>query len=264
MMALIYRISFVYVYVGMTAVLPSSATSLRRGDGGRAEESDQNVGSSLWPFDSNSDIKSGITFARTETSCPIVPEEATTQQHFSHLLTSAFAYLQKTYSSALSPSRFFQLIQTNPPSPRATFDNGHCQSSDQFGGNDCHYNWGENFAVNYDGQLGDQELNEDIYIQVSLNIDSVIKHSQTCPICGDDPCVISVANRKWSIDLPACPIAPSMLVGEWKKKLPHGNPVPGFLNGFGGTVIEGTVWLKKRNADDGEVLMEVKGKVHLK
>lgn len=102
----------------------------------------------------------------------------------------------------------------------------------------------------------------------------MIHHTQTCPVCGDNPCTINgieaIPKLNWSLDLPPCPLTPDILSGVWKTKLPGKNPIPGVLNlGSGGTVIEGTVWLKqKKNGqteDEGDnILMEVKGNVHLK
>ena len=77
---------------------------------------------------------------------------------------------------------------------------------------------------------------------------------------------------KWSIDLPPCPLTPDFLSGMWSGQLPAKSPVPS-LGLVGGRmfVVEGTVWLKRKSGgnnadggDEGEILMEVKGNVHLK
>lgn len=70
----------------------------------------------------------------------------------------------------------------------------------------------------------------------------------------------------WSIQLPKCPLTSDILTGELKGKLPDKNPIPSLLNGSDGTVLEGTVSLKKRNngQEDDTTLLVVKGNVHLK
>jgi len=259
--------------VGLAALAPASiasATSLRGdGDGGAGEPSHQNLANSLWPFHSD-DVKSGITFERTDTTCPLLPAEVTMWRlpsRLSHLLTSSIEYLLRPSLTLFIPAQF-QIQSAPQPSPHATFDDGHCESSDSFGGNVCHYNWGDDITVKYDGRLG-QQLDNDVYIEISLKIDNLVHHSQTCPICGDNPCTINLPalpKSEWSIQLPPCPLTPELLSGEWKGKLPNKSPVPRLLNGGSGTVVEGTVWLKKRNGhgDEGDVLMEIKGNVHLK
>ena len=151
----------------------ASATSLRGdGDGVAEEPSHQNLASSIWPFHSHSDdVKSGITFERTDTTCPLLPGEATMWQwpsQLSHLLTSSIEYLLRPSLTFFIPARF-QIQSAPQPSPHATFDDGHCESSDSFGGNVCHYNWGDDITVKYDGRLG-QQLDNDVYVEISLKV----------------------------------------------------------------------------------------------
>mmetsp|Transcript_12018 Transcript_12018/g.20852 ORF Transcript_12018/g.20852 Transcript_12018/m.20852 type:complete len:285 (+) Transcript_12018:103-957(+) len=265
-----------------SAPAASTATLLRNGkngDGGvgTEEEPRRYVFSAIWPFhsDNDDDIKSGITFERTETSCPVVSSVVPVTwgqfpNRLSQLYISSVKYLTRSLSPIAIVPAWFSSIESAPQTlPHATFDADHCESKDDFGSNSCHYNWGDDVAVKYDGWIG-QELDENVYIEISVKIDSLIHHSQTCPICGDDPCAIAVPAipaAAWSIDLPPCPLTPEFLNGEWKGKLPNQSPLPGILNSGSGTTLQGTVWLKEKGIDIGEedvVLMKVEGNVHLK
>lgn len=250
--------------VGLAAAAAASiasATTIRGGaDDGEA------VGSA-WPFHhGTSDIKDGITFERTETSYSPLSDKVTAS--WWQLLLGGSSH----FVASLLPARFQTRSTPQLASPRATFDDGHCESSDAYGGNICHYDWDDDITINYDGRLGQQQLDVDVYVEMSVTIDKLVRHSQTCPICGDDPCTISgvpsVPKLNWSVELPPCPLSNDSLFGEWKTKLPGKNPVPRMLGGIGGgTVVEGTVMVKRRNNghdDDDDVLMEVKGIVHLK
>lgn len=244
------------------AVVPASASATaalrRRVDGGEEHPHQHPMQiSSTWPFHDDSNIQDGITFQRTETSCPLLPSWWQLSSRLSYLFGS---------SMYLLPTRFLRIKTSPKTSPHATFDSGHCNTADQFGGNDCHYSWGDAIKIQYDGSVH-QDLGTDMYIEMSLKVDNLIHHTQTCPICGDDPCTISIEGipKSWSIALPKCPITPDVVSGEIEAKLPDKNPIPSLLSGSSGTVIEGSVWLKKRNGQDGgQVLMLVRGNAHLK
>lgn len=221
---------------------------------------------SIWPFNNHDgDVKEGLSFERTETSfSPVDAGEgnASWWRRQSSGLSDLLEYLFKTSAAAFLPAGL--LIASSQTTPRATFDEGHCLTHDAFGGNSCHYDWNEEIAINY--QYG-QQLDTDDYIEMDVRIDNLIHHKQTCPICGDEPCAVSlVPELHWTITLPPCPLTEDQLVGEWKAKLPKSNPIPSLLNGGSGTVVEGTVRLRKSRVDNNEddVLMEVKGIVHLK
>ena len=153
------------VWLAAASIASAAALLLRGGDDGAVESSHQNHISSIWPFHHDtSDIKNGITFERTETLCPLLhtplPEEV-----------NIWTLLQFLSSLSFLPKRFQIGIQSSPPqiSPRATFDNGHCESSDVYGGNSCHYDWDDDITINYDGRLG-QELGEDVYLEMSVKV----------------------------------------------------------------------------------------------
>ena len=132
----------------------ASPTSLRSGDGGDgSDDVAVESGSGWWPFHKDDGVESGITFKRTDTSCPVSPNA----ERQLPLLLRLFM-----------PSRL-QTQAVPGQSSQATFDDGHCKSSDSFGDNDCHYKWGEDITVNYDGQI-DQELNEDVFIEISAKV----------------------------------------------------------------------------------------------
>ena len=100
-----------------------------------------------------------------------------------------------------------------------------------------------------------------------FQIDNLIHHNQVCNVCGPDPCNIDIAGiKKWTINMPPCPLTQEMLSGKMKTRLPKNNPIPSLLNGSSGTLVEGTMWLKRRNGNnsDDPILMKVNGNVHLK
>ena len=99
----------------------------------------------------------------------------------------------------------------------------------------------------------------------TLQVDGLVHHSLTCPVCGDSPCTIELpVLPTWSFALPPCPLTPELLAGQWKGKLPDISPVPRLISAIHGTVVEGTATLKKRKGiGDDEVLMTLEGNLHL-
>ncbi|KAL9188396.1 hypothetical protein ACHAXT_006774 [Thalassiosira profunda] len=264
------------VAVGLALVAAvTAASSVRRGDGDSNDVIHDVLGEQpvlpradvdMWPF--HNDVPKGISFERTETSCPLsLSEDATAAGRLLQLFTSTMGYLLRYLPVATFVPESFSHFQSTPrQTPHATFDNGHCKSSDRFGGNDCHFSWGDELSVTYDGRLNDTGLGGDAYLELAVKVDGIIRHRQTCSVCGED-CRIHIAGipKSWSIKMPPCPITSEMLAGKWKAKLPAKNPIPALFDGMSGTVVEGTIWLKRRKGqgDDEELLM-VKGNAHLK
>ena len=131
-------------------------------------------GGSIWPFGQQGDhIKNGITFERTvETSFPL-----------QHTLSSVWwqwpivEYILQSTQTMLP--QHFQIMKKkmhkNKNSPSAIFNDGHCQSSDSFGGNLCHYNWNDEITINYNGNLDDEEsLDENVYIEMSFKVSKAL------------------------------------------------------------------------------------------
>ncbi|KAL7526496.1 hypothetical protein ACHAWF_001793 [Thalassiosira exigua] len=179
----------IFAFVGLaTATVVSSSASrtprIRRGDDGSGTgDPDQKLLGSLWPF-GKSDVESGITFERTETPCPLLQVEEQLnmlpvwQRLTTGLMMPPSEHLLRSSSKHRPRSQF---MQSNPPhQPRANFDSGHCKSSDEFGGNICHYSWGDDITVDYDGKLDGQALGQDIYLEMSLQVDGLVHHHQTC------------------------------------------------------------------------------------
>lgn len=268
------RLTVFHVALALAATLTlepassTSATSLRNGVGGEQDPGHLKLANSLWPFHGDDDdTEGGITFERTDTACPLIPGQMTlwrkVTSRFPRRLTLSLDYVFEFIPAQLR-------VQSAPqPSPHAIFNDGHCEVSDIFGDNNCHYNWGDDITIDYDGWIGEQ-LDDDVYIEISAKIGSLFYHTQTCPICGDDPCSINlplVSYWNWSIELPPCPLTPEFLSGNLKRKLPDKSPIPGFLVGGSGAVVEGTVALKKKADQEGAeelVMMQVKGNVHVK
>ena len=127
-------------------------------------------GGSIWPFGQQGDhIKNGITFERTvETSFPLQPTLSSVWWQW-----PIVEYILQSTQTMLS--QHFQIMKKkmhkNKNSPSAIFNDGHCQSSDSFGGNLCHYNWNDEITINYNGNLDDEEsLDENVYIEMLFKV----------------------------------------------------------------------------------------------
>jgi len=103
-----------------------------------------------------------------------------------------------------------------------------CKSTDNYGSNDCQFNWGDNVTGVVNGKLG-HDLNFGSKFTVDLKVDKVIKWQFTCLACGSNcTTVIPVINENVTFALPDCPIKAVELTDQlFNATLPLVSPTKG-------------------------------------
>lgn len=140
---------------------------------------------------------------------------------------------------------FSRNIQRLPPNAtyQLQFDGNHCKSRDQYGDNNCHYDWGEVVRGNYSLSLP-YEIERGDMMHGDFEIDRLVPYSFACPLC-DDPCILTipVINVNYTIEMPPCPIGPDFSHFV-KETLREASPTDGVR-----THVEGTVQMHRANGD---------------
>lgn len=87
------------------------------------------------------------------------------------------------------------------------FDEGHCDSTDRYGGNKCHYTWGETINIGINVDLNNNAFQKEDVVHASLKVDYFVSWKFDCKICGED-CVVTIpiANFDIHISMPPCPL----------------------------------------------------------
>eukprot|EP00588_Corethron_pennatum_P014974 CAMPEP_0194281580 /NCGR_PEP_ID=MMETSP0169-20130528/21035_1 /TAXON_ID=218684 /ORGANISM="Corethron pennatum, Strain L29A3" /LENGTH=177 /DNA_ID=CAMNT_0039026675 /DNA_START=416 /DNA_END=949 /DNA_ORIENTATION=+ len=124
---------------------------------------------------------------------------------------------------------------------------GSCEHSDQFGDNDCKFDWGDRVAGEFEVKFvgGDDEkspeLGGDARIEVDMKAGPKMKEADfqiSCQVCGQD-CVVEIplVSKKVTIKMPDCPVTLKNLEFNFDQALPEKSPVPSLMTIAGdGTV----------------------------
>ncbi|KAG7368382.1 hypothetical protein IV203_031125 [Nitzschia inconspicua] len=82
----------------------------------------------------------------------------------------------------------------------------HCKVSDEFGVNDCHFNWKEQAEGNFSTAIS-TVLDESSSIEAHLIVEGHIPYKLSCALCGQ-PCEIGlpIINFKYTFRMPDCPV----------------------------------------------------------
>lgn len=89
------------------------------------------------------------------------------------------------------------------------YDDNHCKSKDDYGDNECHYNWGETMNPQIDVKFkteGDGFKEGDL-VKGSMRVGYIVPWYFTCAVCGKD-CVLRlpIVFFPINIPLPPCPM----------------------------------------------------------
>jgi len=115
--------------------------------------------------------------------------------------------------------------------------NAPCEEQDDYGGNKCHYNWGDdlNVTITMDThgtpfQLGDGVVGK-------FKVDYIIPWKFDCKVCGED-CVLSfpVIKQSTTIPGPECPFATDASSVSFDVPLGDTSPVGGIPTHFSGHI----------------------------
>ena len=130
----------------------------------------------------------------------------------------------RSSSNGISFSRNVDILTNDLNHVKFNFDQGHCDSTDDYGDNNCHYSWGETMNLNLHIDL-QQPFTMNDTIHASLTVDYFVSWEVDCKICGED-CIMTVPVVKYDIHIPMpdCPMGtddiPTML------ELPVGDTSP--------------------------------------
>mmetsp|Transcript_31700 Transcript_31700/g.54650 ORF Transcript_31700/g.54650 Transcript_31700/m.54650 type:complete len:174 (-) Transcript_31700:159-680(-) len=115
------------------------------------------------------------------------------------------------------------------------FDSG-CSSSDDYGSNDCSFNWGDEVTGSVDGELG-HDLNDGSVFDVDLKVDRIISWKFSCAACGANcTTTIPVVNQDVNFAMPDCPIAADSISEVIDQVLPTDSPTDGIKVSATGSV----------------------------
>jgi hypothetical protein len=108
--------------------------------------------------------------------------------------------------------------------------NHHCQTSDHFGPNNCHYEWNEYVTGSYHVEMPDKFLNESASVEVTAMLDNRVPYKVECPVCGQD-CVleIPVFKIRYTIPMPPCPVSLKNRTEGFEFHLWRMSPTDGWL-----------------------------------
>jgi hypothetical protein len=131
--------------------------------------------------------------------------------HFSFLTTHGPA-LRGGLFNARSPKgiSFHRVIGKFPEDSQFLLqleeNSTHCQVYDDFGVNDCHFNWKEEAVGNFSTAIS-TVLDESSFVEAHLVLEGHIPYKLSCALCGQ-PCEVGlpVIDFKYTFRMPDCPV----------------------------------------------------------
>ena len=110
---------------------------------------------------------------------------------------------------------------------KVSFDDDRCTENDSFGGNKCHYSWGDQVTstITY---YSNETITQDAYMEGVFIVDNKVQWEFSCPLCGQD-CVLKmpVLPLEYSLSMPSCSLQPEerteiITYDLWKNSPSHG------------------------------------------
>ena len=154
------------------------------------------------------------------------------------------ARLPVSSSSSSSPSSrsnlgvsFQRFIHDIPQDETFNFtlslDDGtdHCVTEDQYGPNNCHYEWNDSVKGSYLVEMEDDKvLTETAIIEVTAMLDNRVPYKVECHLCGQD-CVLEIPIFKvhYTIPMPPCPLSLKDRTAKFDFHLWRSSPTDGWL-----------------------------------
>lgn len=152
------------------------------------------------------------------------------------------AYLVDTFKmpdrlmaeSGVTLSRTFDTIEDGL-SIGLTFVGATCTEKDSHGTNNCHYNWGDDLAVNVTMDTHGTPFTADDTVKGKFKVDYFVPWNFNCNVCGAD-CTLSLPIIKQGITFPSppCPFATNAMVVPFVIPLGKTSPTMGVPTHFAG------------------------------
>jgi len=133
----------------------------------------------------------------------------------------------------------------------------HCTLRDEYGDNNCHFDWGEKIHGKVTVKLNDPIVEGD-YMVGALLIDKFIPYKFRCALCGED-CVleIPVIKHNESIPMEKCPISVHETNANVIYQMMDESPTHGKI----ATKVDGTVQLTQAATGKTLALFRIDGYV---
>jgi len=115
------------------------------------------------------------------------------------------------------------------------FVHATCDEEDEYGNNNCHYNWGDDLNINVTLNTNGVPFGEGDNVVGKFKVDYIIPWRFDCQICGAD-CTLSlpVIDQGITIPGPACPYADEASTRNFDLQLGKVSPVHGITTHFSG------------------------------
>jgi len=115
--------------------------------------------------------------------------------------------------------------------------NAPCEEQDDYGGNKCHYNWGDDLIVTITLDAHGNPFKKGDSVKGKFKVDYIIPWKFDCQVCGED-CVLSfpVIKQDTTIPGPDCPFANEASTVSFEVPLGSSSPVAGIPTHFSGHV----------------------------
>jgi hypothetical protein len=106
----------------------------------------------------------------------------------------------------------------------------HCGARDEYGPNNCHYDWKESVVGSYHVDMPAKVLNETANLEVTMMLDNRVPYKLECPLCGQD-CVLEIPVFKvhYTIPNPPCPVSLQNRSEDFEFQLWRASPTDGWL-----------------------------------
>ena len=101
-----------------------------------------------------------------------------------------------------------------------------CASEDEYGSNDCKFDWGETITGSFAGTLGNP-IEEGSTLNVNLKVNKVISWKFSCAACGANcSTTVPVVNEPVNFAMPDCPLPAGVIDVPLEAALPDSSPLP--------------------------------------
>jgi hypothetical protein len=129
---------------------------------------------------------------------------------------------------------FHRVIGTFPEKSQFLLEleesSSHCQVYDEFGVNDCHFNWKEAAIGNFSTSIS-KMLDESSSISAHLVLEGHIPYKFNCALCGQ-PCEVGLPliDFKYTFRMPDCPVDLSNHFQDFHYHLWSHSPTDGLVS----------------------------------
>jgi hypothetical protein len=135
---------------------------------------------------------------------------------------------------------FHRIIGTFPENSQFLLEledrSSHCRVYDEFGVNDCHFNWNDKAVGNFSTAIS-KVLDESSSIEAQLVLEGRIPYKLNCALCGQ-PCEVGlpIIHFKYTFRMPDCPVDLRNHFQDFQYQLWSHSPTDGLIS----VSLEGT------------------------